>query len=102
MLLVIRFRELRASLSLAMGLTITGRPLFQCLMCAERYLAVVHPVIFLKYKPLRYRVICSTAVWITGLVSCVLYTIVSYDVSIWISFLQFLLYLSTDSSVFIQ
>ncbi len=30
----------------------------------------------LKYKPLRYRVICCTAVWITGLVSCVLYTVV--------------------------
>jgi len=40
------------------GLSITGRPLFQCLMCVERYLAVVHPVTFLKFKPLRYRVIC--------------------------------------------
>ncbi len=52
------------------GLTITGRPLFQCLICVERYLAVVHPVIFLKYKPLRYRVICCTAVWIITLGSC--------------------------------
>ncbi len=34
------------------GLYITGRPLFQCLICVERYLAVVHPVTFLKYKPL--------------------------------------------------
>ncbi len=46
------------------GLGITGRPLFQCLICVERYLAVVHPVTFLKYKPLRYRVICCTAAWI--------------------------------------
>ncbi len=36
-----------------LGLTFTGRPLFQCLICVERYLAVVHPVTFLKYKPLR-------------------------------------------------
>ncbi len=35
------------------GLGITGNPLFQCLMCVERYLAVVHPVTLLKYKPLR-------------------------------------------------
>ncbi len=39
-------------------------------MCVERYLAVVHPVTFLKYKPLRYRVICCTVVWIIGLGSC--------------------------------
>ncbi len=49
---------------------LTGRPLFQCLICVERYLAVVHPVIFLKYKPLRYRVICCTTVWIITLGSC--------------------------------
>ncbi len=39
-------------------------------LCVERYLAVVHPVTFLKYKPLRYRVICFTAVWIITLGSC--------------------------------
>ncbi len=53
------------------GVSITGRPLFQCLMYVERYLAVVHPVIFLKNKPLRYRVICCTAAWIITLGSCV-------------------------------
>ncbi|XP_039516002.1 chemokine XC receptor 1-like [Pimephales promelas] len=52
------------------GLSFTGRPVFQCLMCVERYLAVVHPVTFLKYKPLRYRVICCAAVWVINLVSC--------------------------------
>ncbi|XP_042567456.1 chemokine XC receptor 1-like [Cyprinus carpio] len=52
------------------GLAITGHPLFQCLMCVERYLAVVHPVTFLKYRPLRYRVICCTVVWIITLGSC--------------------------------
>ncbi|XP_050948630.1 uracil nucleotide/cysteinyl leukotriene receptor-like [Labeo rohita] len=53
-----------------LGLTFTARPLFQCLMCVERYLAVVHPVTFLKYKPLRYRVICCTVAWIINLGSC--------------------------------
>ncbi|XP_026052453.1 C-C chemokine receptor type 8-like [Carassius auratus] len=52
------------------GFTFTGRPLFQCLMCVERYLAVVHPVTFLKYKPLRYRVFCCTAAWIINIGSC--------------------------------
>ncbi len=51
------------------GLTFNGRPLFQCLICVERYLAVVHPVTFLKYKPLRYRVICTVLVWVTSFVS---------------------------------
>ncbi|XP_059397958.1 G-protein coupled receptor 35-like [Carassius carassius] len=58
------------------GLTITGRPLFQCLMCVERYLAVVHPVTFLKYKPLRYRVIGCTVAWIITLGSCLICLII--------------------------
>nr|XP_055035564.1 C-C chemokine receptor type 8-like [Misgurnus anguillicaudatus] len=61
------FKEL---LSFFLGLSVTGRPLFECLICVEHYLAVVHPVTFLKYKPLRYKVICCTAVWIITLASC--------------------------------
>ncbi len=52
------------------GLGTTGHPLFQCLICVERYLAVVHPVTFLKFKPLRYRVVCSVVVWVASFVSC--------------------------------
>ncbi|XP_056587663.1 C-C chemokine receptor type 8-like [Triplophysa dalaica] len=52
------------------GLGITGRPLFQCLISVERYIAVVHPVTFLKYKSLRYRCMFSTCAWITCLASC--------------------------------
>ncbi|ROJ30587.1 G-protein coupled receptor 4 [Anabarilius grahami] len=52
------------------GISITGRPVFQCLMCVERYLAVVHPVTFLKFKPLRYRVICSVFAWTAMFASC--------------------------------
>ncbi len=54
------------------GFSMAGRPLFQCLISVERYLAVVHPVTFLKYKPLRYRVVCCTVVWIITLGSCLL------------------------------
>ncbi|XP_077053548.1 uncharacterized protein LOC143704294 [Siphateles boraxobius] len=53
------------------GFTFTGR-FFQCLMCVERYLAVVHPLTFLKYKPLRYKVACSVVTWIMITICCVL------------------------------
>ena len=45
------------------GFLTVGRPLFQTCICLERYLAVVHPVVFLRYKPLRYRLACSALVW---------------------------------------
>ncbi len=50
------------------GIALTCRPVFQCLISVERYLAVVHPVTFLKFKPLRYRVICSVIVWVASFV----------------------------------
>ncbi len=52
------------------GFVMTGR-FFQCLMCVERYLAVVHPVTFLKFKPLRYRVACSILIWMMIAFYCV-------------------------------
>ena len=38
--------------------------MFQCCICVERFLAVVHPVVFLRYKPLRYKVVCSGVTWV--------------------------------------
>ncbi|XP_048023573.1 C-C chemokine receptor type 8-like [Megalobrama amblycephala] len=78
------------------GLTTSGRPLFQCLISVERYLAVVHPVTFLKYKPLRYRVICCTVAWIITLGSCLvcMYTLSEENWPVWFFFLQFLLFFS--------
>ncbi len=80
------------------GLTITGRALFQSLMCVERYLAVVHPVIFLKYKPLRYRVICCTAAWIIICGSCLvcMFTLMSNNMiaHTWFFSTQFIIFLS--------
>ncbi|XP_042567362.1 C-C chemokine receptor type 8-like [Cyprinus carpio] len=77
------------------GIIISGRPLFQCLMCVERYLAVVHPVTFLKYKPLRYRVICCIVSWIIILGSCLccIFTILlHYIVHMWFLSVQFLVF----------
>ncbi|XP_067280776.1 hydroxycarboxylic acid receptor 2-like [Pseudorasbora parva] len=82
------------------SLGMTGRPLFQCLICVERYLAVVHPVTFLKYKPLRYRVICCTAAWMIILGSCLFSFLISiYKINYvyaWFFSLQFLLFLSVQ------
>ncbi len=80
------------------GLAVAGRPLFQSLMCVERYLAVVHPVTFLKYKPLRYRVICCTAAWIIALGACLfcMFILNPLNLKAYTLFfsLQFLLFLS--------
>lgn len=45
----------------------TARPLINCVICIERYLAVLYPVTFLRYKPLRYRLACSAVIWVTVL-----------------------------------
>ncbi|XP_051734919.1 uracil nucleotide/cysteinyl leukotriene receptor-like [Ctenopharyngodon idella] len=96
-ILAIYFSSLSFLMLFLQGLILTGRPLFQCLICVERYLAVVHPVTFLKFKPLRYRVICCTVVWIIILGSCFysLFIVISQNVvHIWFFSTQFLLFLS--------
>ncbi len=65
------FPKLWSVMMFLSGFVITAR-FFQCLICVERYLAVVHPVIFLKYKPLRYKVACSTVTWIMIIICNVL------------------------------
>ena len=45
----------------------TCRPLLQSCICVEHYLAVAQPVAFLKYRLRRYRVVCSTMVWVLSL-----------------------------------
>lgn len=54
------------------GFLFSGRPLFMGCVCLERYLAVVHPVTFLKYKLLRYRQAGTLISWLTVLVCCVI------------------------------
>ncbi len=59
---------------------------------------MVHPVTFLKYKPLRSRVICSTVAWIITLGSCLcfVFRLISFNVYIYVCFfsIQFSLLLS--------
>lgn len=62
----------------SLGLLFTARPLFQCCICVECYVGVVHPVFFLSYKPLRYRVACCCVAWLIALVSCI-YSIFTYS-----------------------
>ncbi len=94
------FSSFKAVTYFLQGLGITGRPLFHCLICVERYLAVVHPVIFLKYKPLRYRVICCTVAWIICLGSCLFCTFILISFSmvqyVWFISIQFLLFFFTQ------
>ncbi len=68
-------------------------------MCVECYLAVVHPVTFLKYKPFRYKLFCSAAVWITALSSCLFCVFTAFkhiNVYMCCFLLQFLLVLSVN------
>ncbi len=64
------FPKLWSVMMFLSGFVITAR-FFQSLICVERYLAVVHPVTFLKYKPLRYKVVCSAVIWIMIIACCV-------------------------------
>lgn len=58
------------------GLLLTARPLFQCCICVECYIGVVHPVLFLRFKQLKHKVASCCVVWLIALVSCIycLYT----------------------------
>ncbi|XP_056587657.1 G-protein coupled receptor 4-like [Triplophysa dalaica] len=96
--LSIWFLNLMELVFFSKGLIITGRPLFQCLICVERYLAVVHPVTFLKYKPLRYRLMCSAVTWIMSFGSCLcsmfILNLSAYDNFIWFISVQLIVFLS--------
>ncbi|XP_036425359.1 G-protein coupled receptor 4-like [Colossoma macropomum] len=54
-------------LGLWIGTCMPARYLFQCWVCVERYMAVIHPVTFLRFKPIRYRVACAAVAWIWAL-----------------------------------
>ncbi len=48
------------------GLSWTFRPLIQMCMCIEQYLAVIHPVIFLRCKGFQYRIASAAAAWLVA------------------------------------
>ncbi|KAI4881209.1 hypothetical protein NFI96_010077 [Prochilodus magdalenae] len=50
------------------GLGWAGRPLMQMCISVEQYLAVLHPVMFLKYKGVQYRIAPTAVVWLIAAV----------------------------------
>ncbi len=68
------------------GLGFLGRPLFLSCVCLECYLAVVHPVTFLKYKLLRYRLAGAVISWLTVLVCCVIFIWVPHSSTYYVCF----------------
>lgn len=52
----------------------SGRPMLQCCICVEQFLAVVHPVLFLRYKTLRYKAASSGVTWAVIIGFSVFYT----------------------------
>ncbi|KAJ8000827.1 hypothetical protein DPEC_G00184430 [Dallia pectoralis] len=55
-----------------------SRPLFQCCICVERYLAVAQPVAFLKYRLMTYRMGTSTVIWLLSLLYGYLTTLLNF------------------------
>lgn len=51
---------------------LTGRPMLQTLSCIERYVAVVHPVVFRNYGALRYKFKYLTVGWFMALTVCLI------------------------------
>lgn len=60
------------------GLSWAGRPLMQVCICFEQYLAVIHPVTFLKYKGIKYRSAVVAVAWMMAFGCGLYYTIGSY------------------------
>lgn len=50
------------------GTCIFSRLLFQYCVCFQRYVAVIHPVTFLKYKSVNNRVMSSVLIWILSVI----------------------------------
>ncbi|XP_041939076.1 P2Y purinoceptor 4-like [Alosa sapidissima] len=44
-------------------LSLSGRPLFMACICVDSYIAVVHPVVYMKTKHSKYRLVASALVW---------------------------------------
>ncbi|KAL7841686.1 hypothetical protein SRHO_G00253770 [Serrasalmus rhombeus] len=78
------------------GSCMSARPLFQCCICVERYLAVVHPVTFLKYKPMRYRLTCAVVVWMHAIACGIIYVFYFPNMPHWIFGIMYIVILITD------
>ncbi|XP_029385432.1 proteinase-activated receptor 3-like [Echeneis naucrates] len=70
--------EVEAILSLLqcfVQLVFIFRPLFQSCICMERYLAVVHPTTFLRFKPLRYKSAFCLLNWLLVSLYCIILSV---------------------------
>lgn len=76
------------------GLFFIAHPLFQCCICVECYVGVVHPVLFLRFKALRYRVACCCVAWLINLVSCLYSLNYSKSLQLYYFFILNLLFFS--------
>lgn len=79
---------------------VISRPLFQTCICVERYLAVLHPVVFVRFRPLRYRLACSTLAWLFLLCLCVVTYVLSDQKVVVMSAINLLFFLVMAYSSF--
>lgn len=62
-LLSVTFSAVKLLSRFSNGFLWSGRPMLQCCDCIEQFLAVVHLVLFFRYKPLRYKAAFSGVFW---------------------------------------
>lgn len=53
-----------------LGFILTGRPCLMALICVERYVAVVQPLVFLRFKQLMCKLVFCGIIWLATLASC--------------------------------
>lgn len=58
------FPTLKMPQSIYKYLLWSGRPMLQCCICMEYFLAVVHPVLFLRYRTLRRKAAVAGVTWV--------------------------------------
>lgn len=73
---------------------LTNRFMFQCCVCFEHYLAVVQPVLFMKYKSMKYRLASLVFVWTYSLTCAIIYTKSSFNLPFNFFLMLFIIFLS--------
>lgn len=71
---------------------------FQSFICMEQYAAVVHPVLYLRYRPLRYKMVLCCVVWLELILLLVIQMFLcSISAKVTLYFLSFLYNLSLNT-----
>ncbi|XP_069041556.1 C-X-C chemokine receptor type 2-like [Lepisosteus oculatus] len=50
------------------GLKDMGGPLLLCCICLDRYMAVLHPITFTRFKDRKYKIVCIILLWVIVLI----------------------------------